>query len=88
MTDARAIKEEFQAFSDVLAIVGDEAIHARVGPGYWESLRDRMVEQLREGAVRDAVLHAVAEVGSVLAREFPRRPDDVDELPDEVSLGP
>ena len=71
-----------------LAIVGDVAIHARVGPGYWESLRDRMVEQLREGAVRDAVLHAVAEVGSVLAREFPRRPDDVDELPDEVSLGP
>jgi uncharacterized membrane protein len=47
-----------------------------------------MVERLRAGAARDAVLQAVADVGAVLAREFPRRPDDVDELPDDVSLGP
>jgi putative membrane protein len=59
-----------------------------VGEGYWERLRDRMVERLRSGAAREAVLEAVAEVGAVLAREFPRRPDDVDELPDTVSLGP
>ena len=70
-----------------LAIVGDEAIHARVDPGYWEAIRDRMVERLREGAARDAVVRAVTDVGAVLAREFPRRPDDVDELPDDVSLG-
>jgi uncharacterized membrane protein len=70
-----------------LAVVGDEAIHARVDPGYWESIRDRMVERLRGGAARDAVVQAVQDVGAVLAREFPRRPDDVDELPDDVSLG-
>ena len=70
-----------------LAIVGDEAIHARVDPGYWEAIRDRMVERLRSGAAGDAVLTAVADVGAVLARAFPRRPDDVDELPDDVSLG-
>ncbi len=70
-----------------LAIVGDEGIHARVDPGYWEAIRDRMVTRLREGAARDAVVQAVGDVGAVLAREFPRRPDDVDELPDDVSLG-
>jgi uncharacterized membrane protein len=70
-----------------LAIVGDEGIHARVDAGYWEAIRDRMVAQLREGAARDAVMQAVDDVGAVLAREFPRRPDDVDELPDDVSLG-
>jgi uncharacterized membrane protein len=70
-----------------LAIVGDEAIHARVDPGYWHAIRDRMVERLRSGAARDAVVQAVEDVGAVLAREFPRRPDDVDELPDDVSLG-
>jgi uncharacterized membrane protein len=71
-----------------LAIVGDEGIHRRVGDVGWEGIRDRMVERLRAGAARDAVLQAVADVGAVLAREFPRRPDDVDELPDDVSLGP
>jgi uncharacterized membrane protein len=70
-----------------LAIVGDEAIHARVAPVYWDAIRDRMVERLRAGAARDAVVEAVHDVGAVLAREFPRRPDDVDELPDDVSLG-
>ena len=70
-----------------LAIVGDEGIHARVDAGYWDAIRDRMVERLRHGAARDAVLQAVEDVGAVLAREFPRRPDDIDELPDDVSLG-
>ena len=70
-----------------LAIVGDEGIHARVDTGYWDAIRDRMIERLRAGAARDAVVRAVADVGAVLAREFPRRPDDIDELPDDVSLG-
>ena len=70
-----------------LAIVGDEGIHARVGDDYWTGVRDRMVERLRAGAVRGAVIGAVAEVGTTLARFFPRRPDDVDELPDDISLG-
>jgi len=46
-----------------------------------------MVERLRAGAVRGAVIGAVSEVGTSLARFFPRGPDDVDELPDDVSLG-
>ncbi len=70
-----------------LAIVGDEGIHARVGDDSWTGVRDRMVERLRAGAVRGAVIGAVSEVGTSLARFFPRGPDDVDELPDDVSLG-
>ena len=70
-----------------LAIVGDDGIHARVGDEYWSGVRDRMIERLRAGALRAAVVGAVAEVGATLARFFPRRPDDVDELSDDVSLG-
>ena len=70
-----------------LAIVGDEGIHTRVGDDYWTGVRDRMIERLRAGAVRGAVIGAVAEVGTTLARFFPRGPDDVDELPDDISLG-
>jgi len=70
-----------------LAIVGDEGIHARVGDDYWNGVRDRMVERLRAGAVRGAVIGAISEVGTSLARFFPRGPDDVDELSDDLSLG-
>jgi len=69
-----------------LAIAGDTGVHARVGDEYWRRIRDAMVERLRRGESRDAVLHAVGEVGEVLRRFFPRRPDDRNELSDRVSL--
>jgi uncharacterized membrane protein len=69
-----------------LAIAGDTGVHARVGDEYWQRIRDAMVERLRRGESRDAVLHAVGEVGEVLRRYFPRRPDDRNELSDRVSL--
>lgn len=70
-----------------LAIVGDEGIHARVGDEYWAGVRDRMIERLRTGRVAPALIAAVTEVGDTLARLLPRRPDDTDELPDDVSFG-
>ena len=70
-----------------LAIAGDAGVHARVGDEYWQRVRDAMVERLRRGEPRDAALHAVADVGEVLRRFFPRRPDDRDELSNRVSLG-
>jgi uncharacterized membrane protein len=69
-----------------LAIVGDAGIHARVGDEYWAGVRDRMVETLRAGEPLRAIVDAVAEVGRVLAEHFPHRPDDVNELGDEVSV--
>jgi uncharacterized membrane protein len=68
-----------------LAIVGDDGVHAKVGDAYWAEVRDVMVERLRRGAPREALVSAVEHVGEVLARHFPRRPDDVDELSNEVS---
>jgi len=70
-----------------LAIVGDSGVHARVGDDYWQRVRDSMVARLRSGAARDAVVHAVTDVGLVLQKFFPRRRDDRNELSDEVSLG-
>ena len=69
-----------------LAIVGDEGIHARVGDPYWEAVRDAMIAKLRDDRALDAVLTGVAEVGRVLADHFPRRPDDRNELSDQVSV--
>ena len=68
-----------------LAVVGDEGIHARTGDDHWAFVRDLMVDRLRANAPRDALIAAVTAVGRELARHFPRRPDDKNELTDEVS---
>ena len=69
-----------------LAVVGDEGIHGRVGARHWDGVRDRMVDKLRAGAHREALLGAIAEVGRALAEHYPRRRGDVNELGDEVSV--
>lgn len=68
-----------------LAIVGDEGIHARVGEAYWARVRDLMIERLQAGALRAALEQGIGEVGRVLGAQFPRRPDDRNELSDEIS---
>lgn len=70
-----------------LAVIGDVAIHARVGDAYWARVRDIMVEELRAGRPREALLRAIAEVGDTLARHFPPGADDVDELPNRPRQG-
>lgn len=69
-----------------LAVIGDEGIHTRVGDAHWAGVRDLMVERLRAGTPRDALVGAVGEVGRELARHFPRAPDDRNELSDDVSV--
>ena len=69
-----------------LAVVGDAGIHEKVGDRHWESVRDGMLDRLRAGAPRAALVGAIEAVGRELAAYFPRRPGDVNELSDEVSV--
>jgi uncharacterized membrane protein len=70
-----------------LAVIGDRGIHERVGEAYWQRLVAAVMSHFREERPRDGFIHAVSELGDVLREYFPRRPDDVDELSDEVSIG-
>jgi uncharacterized membrane protein len=70
-----------------LAVIGDAGVHERVGPAYWDRLRDTVVGHLRAGRPRDGLVAAVQDIGDVLRRHFPRAPDDRNELSDQVSLG-
>jgi len=55
-----------------LAIVGDEGIHGRAGDECWARVRDLMVERLKAGAPRDAIVAAIREIGRDLQHHFPR----------------
>ena len=45
-----------------------------------------MVDKLRANAPREAIERGVEELGRALAEHYPRRPDDKNELSDEVSV--
>lgn len=69
------------------AIIGDEGIDRVVPAGFWEATRDVMAERFREGRFVEGVIHGIASAGEHLAKYFPRRDDDVNELTDELSEG-
>jgi len=70
-----------------LAVIGDAGIHERVGEAYWRELVDAVRDRLRQQRSREGLIHAVEQIGETLSRHFPRRPDDVNELSDDVSVG-
>ena len=67
-----------------VAVLGDAGIHARCGEEFWTGVVQGMAQRMKEGAHTDAVVHAIAEVGTALARHFPGHPDDTDELSNEL----
>lgn len=71
-----------------LAIAGDRGIHARVGSPFWDHLRDRLAEHLREGRAAEGLVEAIEAIGEELRRGFPSLREERNELPDDLSIGP
>jgi putative membrane protein len=65
-------------------ILGDRGINEKIPPGYWKSLADELARGIRSGAAAETLCHVVSACGAELARDFPRRADDRNELPDEI----
>jgi uncharacterized membrane protein len=70
--------------SQTFAIVGDAGVHERCGQGFWTAVAAEMRERFARAEWTDGVVHAIRKAGDLLAEHFPRRADDVNELPDRV----
>lgn len=71
-----------------VVILADAGINARVGADAWSKHVSTIVEAIRRGAAGDGVALVVREIGELLGKDFPRRPDDVNELPDRPERVP
>jgi uncharacterized membrane protein len=73
-----------------VVVLGDEAIHARVGDAFWTDIAARVVTHFRDGHFTQGVVEAVDAIGDALARHFPAGPEGAEnpnELPDTLDLG-
>jgi uncharacterized membrane protein len=70
-----------------IAVVGDKAIHEKCGDEFWQRIVDRMRTHFQTEKFSVALIEAVQEIGSLLARHFPKRLSDTNELPDEIAEG-
>lgn len=65
-----------------LAVIGDKGIHQHVNADFWADVVKTVEAHFAEGRFGDGLAEGIAKVGNELARHFPHRADDVNELPD------
>ena len=67
------------------AVIGDSGVHEKCGDAFWTELAGAMTEYFRKSEFTNGIVHGIQTAGDILARHFPRRPDDVNELPDTIA---
>ena len=66
-------------------ILGDTAIHEKCGDDFWKEVATAMEAHFRRGELTEGVVAGIERVGEVLARHFPRRERDRNEIPDTLT---
>ena len=67
-------------------IVADRGINANVSNAEWEQICRRMESHLSNGQFEQGIVAGIAEVSRLLARYYPPRPGDRNELPDKPAI--
>lgn len=68
-------------------ICGDEGINNVVPKDFWNSTRDTMRNQFRQGNFTQGLIEGVLQAGLELQKHFPWDVDDENELSNEISRG-
>ncbi|OQX63581.1 MAG: hypothetical protein B5M56_02305 [Desulfococcus sp. 4484_241] len=67
-------------FERKVVMLADSGINEKVAGGQWDEIVAGLVSGIKAGRQVDAICNAVEKTGAILARFFPVRPDDTDEL--------
>ncbi len=68
------------------AILGDLGIQRRVPPDFWDSISAQMEAEFRRGDFRNGLLLGIRELGEKLARYFPHKKGDRNEVSDRIEM--
>ncbi|WP_299129873.1 TPM domain-containing protein [uncultured Winogradskyella sp.] len=68
-------------------IFGDQGINNVVDANFWNSTRDKIATQFKSGSFKQGLINGVKEAGNVLAKYFPWKHGDRNELDNSISKG-
>lgn len=68
-------------------IYGDKGINDVVGSDFWNSTRDKIAFQFKNGNFKQGLIDGVIEAGKALALHFPWKHGDNNELDNSISKG-
>lgn len=74
-------------FERKVRVLADSGIHEKIGQETLDKFARTVSQGIKEGRACDALCKAITEAGELLARHFPVKPDDRNELSDDVITG-
>ncbi len=66
-------------------VIGDKGINKVVPPDFWEAIIKTVTKRFKQGQYAQGLIDGILMVGDQLKTYFPYQPDDLNELPDEIS---
>jgi putative membrane protein len=73
-------------FEHRVCIWADKHISAKISEAEWKGITETLIKALRDGHAKDGLVDAIRRCGDLLAKDFPVKPGDVNELPNELRL--
>jgi uncharacterized membrane protein len=67
-------------------ILADEGIHTKVEESTWTKIAEEISSHFSKKNFHQGIIHGVQAVGKVLSRFFPRKANDINELPNDVHV--
>jgi len=68
------------------AVIGDEGINSRVPAGFWNGVKELLEKHFAKKKFTEGLREGILLAGSQLKEHFPRKTDDINELPDDISF--
>ena len=65
-------------------VLADKGIHSKIHQNTLNRFANIVTKGIREGRACDALIEAIEEAGALLAKHYPIKPGDINELPDTV----
>jgi len=69
----------------MFAVIGDDAVHAKCGQSFWDETAEALEKEFKDARFTEGLVAAIERAADLLAAHFPRRPDDRNELPNEIA---
>jgi len=69
------------------AIIGDKNIDFKVSNDFWENIKNTVITEFKTAHYASGLVKGILKVGKELKKHFPFDEEDVNEHPDEISVG-
>lgn len=67
-------------------VLADDGIYHKVPADFWDSVTRTVLDHFSGGRYAEGLVAGIEKAGEKLAHYFPRHKNDVNELPDEISV--